>query len=103
MPSASLSKNEVLDELRRLVRRGKIAWTTHAEERLAQRGFDRSQVKDCLLLGFFTEPPTIPIRSGPIGYKFTMKAHIDGDAIAVAACLYPEKNVVVISVIDVSN
>lgn len=101
MPSPHLSDQEVRDELRRLVRQGKIAWTDHAGARLAERGFERGQVRECLLAGYFREAPTIPIRSGPIGYKFTMEATVEGERIAVAACLYPQQNVVVITVIDV--
>lgn len=100
MPSAFLSTPEVLSEVRRLVRAGKVAWTHHAEMRLAERGFDRSQVKGCLLAGGFKEPPIIPIGGGSLGYEFKMAANIEGEAIAVVACLYPEKNVVVISVMD---
>jgi hypothetical protein len=101
MPSPNLSDQEVRDELRRLVRQGKIAWTDHAGTRLAERGFERGQVRECLLAGYFTEAPTIPIGSKRIGYQFRMQATVEGVRIAVAACLYPEQNVVVITVIDV--
>ncbi|OMG54686.1 hypothetical protein BJN45_05600 [Azonexus hydrophilus] len=96
----SLSDFEVLQDVRALVRRNRIRFTVHAEERMAERGFDRSQVRDCLSSGFFVERPSLPNRNGVVEYKFNMQAVIDGDTMQVVASLRPDENVVVITVID---
>lgn len=102
MVQECLTDSQVLNEMRALVCRGKIKWTVHAEERMAERGYDRGQVKQCLLSGHFIERPVIPNRAGDIQYKFTMQANVDSEAIHVVASLEPEKNVVVITVIDLT-
>lgn len=100
MPFEPLTDNDVLLGIRALTARGSIGWTDHAEERMVDRGFHRGQIKACLLSGHFTERPTVPNRAGPIQYKFTMEALVEGERIAVAASLIPEKKVVVITVFD---
>ena len=95
----SLSDSEVLQNVKALVRKNRIRFTVHAEERMAERGFDRSQVKDCLSSGFFVERPSVPNRNGSIEYKFNMQAVIDGDTMQVVACLRPDENILVITVI----
>lgn len=100
MPQDSLTDGEVLAGLRDLVSKGKVRWTLHAKERMAQRKYDPSQIKECLLKGRFSELPTIPNRTGPIEYAFRMYAEVEGDPIEVAASLIPETRVVVITVLD---
>lgn len=100
MPQQRLTDGEVLAGVRELVGMGKVKWTPHSRERMAQRKYDSDQIKDCLRTGYFTERPSIPNRPGPIEYKFTMRASIDGDFIEVAAALLPETRVLVITVID---
>jgi hypothetical protein len=95
---AALTDREVASKVRQLVKANRIAWTTHAEERLACRGIDKSEVKECLLRGTFTESPVIPNRSGPVEYKFTMQATVDSELLSVAASLLPAMKVVVITV-----
>lgn len=96
----SLSDSAVLEGVRALVRKNRIRYKVHAEERMAERGFDKGQIKDCLCSGFFAERPFIPNGNGPIEYKFKMQAVIDGEKIQVVACLRPDENVLVITVID---
>ncbi len=96
-----LADAEVLRAVRALVSQSKIGWTDHAEDRMAERGFSKGQVKKCLQNGYFSESPTIPNRPGAIQYKFTMQAVDEGSRIAVAASLIPDKKVVVITIIDV--
>lgn len=100
MPQESLTDNQVLEEVRVLVRQSKIRWTYHAEQRMAQRGYDRGQIRQCLLSGYFIEEPFIPNRSGEVEYKFTFRANVDGETLDVAASLIPEKSVVVITLFD---
>lgn len=100
MVQECLTNDQVLHGMRILVRQGKIKWTVHAEERMAERGYERGQVKQCLLSGSFIEPPHIPNRAGDVQYVFKMHANIDSEAIDVVASWVPEKKVVVISVID---
>jgi hypothetical protein len=95
-----LTDQEILDGVRDLVARGKIGWTDHVEDQMTARGYHRGQIKACLARGGFTERPTIPNRSGPIQYAFRVEASVDGERIAVAASLIPEKRVVVITVFD---
>ncbi len=96
-----LTDAEVLSEVKLLTAANKLAWTHHAEVRAAQRGFDKAQIKECLMKGHFTERPTIPNRVGDIEYKFRMDAIVDSEKIAVAACLVPSEKVVVLTVIDI--
>ena len=99
MPVKILTEGQVLKGVRDLVRQGKIAWVLpHTRVRMAERGFDSGQVKECLLKGSFSEPPVIPNRRGPIQYQFTMSARVDRENISVAASLFPESKVLVITV-----
>ena len=100
MPNEGLTNNQVLEGMRALVRQGKISWKKHAEKRMAERGYERGQVKQCLLSGHFVEPPVIPNKGGEIQYEFKIHANVDGMAIDVVASLVPETKVVVISVIN---
>lgn len=100
MPSVGLTNAEVLEQVRRLVREGRIRWTRHIEEQLAERRLAKDQVKECLLTGYFEEEPTIPNRPGDIEYSFRMRAKVDGEQMAVAASLIPETRVVAITVFD---
>lgn len=97
-----LSDAQVASELKTLTAANRIAWTRHSEERMASRGFDKSQVKECLKNGIFTERPTNPNQSTEIEYKFRVEAVVDGDLIAVAASLIPSKRVIVITVFAVN-
>lgn len=99
MTYVPLTDNQVLDETRILVRKNKVGWTIHAEERMAERGYERGQVKQCLLSGHFIEQPTIPNKGGDIQYKFKLHASVDGEDIDVVASLFPKTKVVVITVI----
>ena len=99
----SLSDSQVLEGVRALVLKNRVRFTDHAEDRMAERGFDRGQIKDCLRSGFFAEKPFIPNRNGPIEYKFNVQADIDGETMQVVACLRPDENVLVITVIDPTN
>lgn len=103
MPQESLTDHQVLTEIRALARQSKVGWTRHAQERMAERGFDKGQIKRCLASGNFIEQPYIPNRNGELEYKFTLSAHVDGEIINVAASLIPEKKIVVITVIDPNN
>ncbi len=103
MASASLSDQDVLLELRRLVRLGLVAWTAHAEERLIQRGVSKGQVKSVLLSGKFFERPHVPLRSGAIEYKFTMRGSSDGQKLDVPASLLPGDRVVIITVTELGT
>ena len=100
MPQEYLTDNQVLDEMRVLVRRGKIRWTLHVEERMAERGFAREQITECLLLGFFIERPIDPNTGNELQYKFRIRGNIDGVVLEVVASLVPESRVVVITVFD---
>lgn len=100
MPQELLTDNQVLDEVRILVRQSKVGWTKHAEVRMAERGYERGQVKQCLSVGYFVEQPHIPNKGGELQYKFTLEGSVDGEAIRIAASLIPERKVVVITVID---
>lgn len=95
-----LSDAHVLHGVRDLASKGKIAYTNHAEERMAERGYDRSQVKECLIKGNYSESPYIPNSNGDIEYKFKLHANIDGERIEVVATLKPELRIVVITIID---
>jgi hypothetical protein len=99
LSQATLTDNQVLAEVRRLVRIGKIRWKDHAEIRMAERGYERGQVKQCLLSGRFNEALTVPNNAGDLQYVFKISANIDGMPIDVVASLYPEARVVVITVI----
>lgn len=94
---------EVLNAVRSLAAKNKIAFTRHAEERMQLRGIDRSTVKKCLTKGNFAEPPTIPNGIGEIEYIFKMHAKIDGDSVEVVAKLLPNTCAIVITVIDPKN
>lgn len=67
---------------------------------MAERGYERDQVRQCLLSGHFIEQPYIPNTSGDIEYKFTIKANVDGMEIVVVASLVPDKKVAIITVYD---
>jgi len=95
-----LSDNEVLSGVRDLVGRSRIRYKDHAEDRMIERGYTRHDVQQCLMRGRFTERPFLANRSGPLQYKFTVRAMVDGRSIDVAAALYPDQNVLVITVID---
>ena len=98
LPERALSDGEVSAQVKQLVAAGRIAWTSHAEIRMAKRGFEKAQVKECLLVGIFGERPYIPNRRGPIQYKFSVRARVDRQAIEVVASLIPERNVIVVTV-----
>lgn len=98
-----LSDNDVLKGVKALIAQDKIKWRDHAEDRMAERGLDKSQVKACLLKGHFTERPTISNSAGPIKYQFRMEATIEGQVIAVGAFLIPEEKVVVRTLFDPTN
>lgn len=100
MAFSTLNNNEVLAQVQLLARSGHIKWTTHVQERMVERGFSKGQVKQCLTTGFFTEQPTIPNAFGDIQYKFNMSSTVDGEFITVVASLYPNSNVLIITVID---
>lgn len=99
MPLEQLTDSQVLGAMRALVRKGSIRWTDHAEQRMVERGYDRSQIKQCLLSGYFVEQPFIPNRSGDVEFKFTFRGHVDGEVLDVVAVLMPETRVLVITVI----
>lgn len=96
----SLTDNDVLKGVRGLIAQGKIRWTAHVEDMMVSRGYARSQIKECLMKGYFTEAPIIANKPGPIQYKFRIKAIIDGEGIEVVASLTPDEKVVVITVFD---
>ncbi len=100
MSNVTLSESEVLEEMRRLVRAGRIAWTKHVLEMLAARGLSKNEATACLLSGFFAEKPFVPNRAGDPEYKFAMEATIDGERLRLAASVIPAKNVVVITIFD---
>lgn len=95
-----LSDNEVLSGVRDLVGRSRVKYKDHAEDRMVERGYTREDVHQCLMRGRFTERPCLANKSGPIQYKFTVRAFIEGRRIDVAAALFPDQNVLVITVID---
>lgn len=99
MPHELLTDGQVLRRVRDFVSKGCIKWTHHAEDQMAMRGYDKDQVKKCLLSGQFTENPHQPNR-GPIEYKFKMFAVIEGRKIEVVASLNPDTKVFVITAID---
>ena len=98
MAFSLLTDDQVRTEVKSLVHAGKVAWTRHSEEKMAERGIDKGQVKECLENGSFTERPTVPNRFGSIEYKFRMESIVDGETLAVAASLIPDSKVVVITV-----
>lgn len=98
MPIKPLSDAQVATEVKHLASANRIGWTRHAEEKMAIRGIDKGQVKECLRKGVFTERPTIPNRSGDVEYAFRIEAIVDSETIIVAASLIPTKKVVVITV-----
>ncbi len=98
-----LTDNEVRDEMQALVRNGKVRWREHAEERMVKHGYDKDQIKRCLLSGYFVERPVIANRTGASQYKFTLRAKVDGETIEVAASLTPKSKVLVITVINVNS
>lgn len=99
-PFQPLSDAEIAAQVASMASKNQIAWTKHVEKRMAERGIDKSQIKECLMRGRFTEKPTLPNRSGDIEYVFRMEAVIESENIAVGASLMPEKRVVVITVFD---
>ena len=99
MPQEQLNDNQVQVAMRDLVRKGSLRWTDHAEQRMVERGYDRSQIRQCLLSGYFFEQPYIPNRNGDIEYKFTVRGQVDGEVMDVVAVLMPETRVLVITVI----
>jgi len=100
MSQRGLTDAEVLEQVRRLVGEGRIRWTRHIEERMAERHIAKDEVKECLQIGLFEERPTVPNRTGEIEYVFRMRAKVDGEQLRVAASLIPEKRVVAITVFD---
>jgi hypothetical protein len=100
MSQKTLSNIQILEEVRALVRQNRIRWRGHAETRMMERGYERGQVRECLLSGRFVESPIIPNKGGDIQYEFKIGASVDGVAIEVVASLVPETRVVVITVID---
>ncbi len=100
MPYVPLSDGEVLEGVRTLVSQGRISWKYHAKLRMAERGYEPGEIRQCLLSGHFVEGPVIPNRAGDVQYEFKMRATVDSVAIDVVASLVPESKVVVISVID---
>lgn len=68
MPQKLLTDNQVLTEVQALARQSKVGWTQHAQERMAERGFDKGQIKRCLASGSFIEQPYIPNRNGELEY-----------------------------------
>src|SRR5216683_7704467 len=98
MASNPLSDAEVLRQIRDLVARDLIVWGPHVEERMAKRGLDKYQAKECLLKGHFEEKPTVPNRTGPIEYTFRLRHRMEGQVIKVAASLFPQQDVFVITV-----
>lgn len=100
MSQESLNDHQVLEQVRALVRQGKVGWKYHALKRLAQRGFERGQIKQCLIAGYFLEKPHIPNRGGELEYTFAVGGTVDGEDIKVVASLRPEEKVLVITVID---
>lgn len=100
MPDVGLTNAEVMEQVRRLVSQGRVSWTRHILERMAERGLSKEQVKECLRIGYFEEEPTVPNRGGEIEYKFLMRAKVEGEQIRVAASLIPATRVVAISVFD---
>ena len=85
---------------RELLRQGKVRWTRHVETRMAERGFQKDEVRDCILSGRFVEPPFVPNKSGEFQYEFKVGALIEGRDIEVVVSLVPERRVIVITVID---
>ena len=97
MSTSGLTDDEVLRDVRLLVGRPSVAWSRHAEQRMAERGISKVEVKRCLQLGHFDERPTLSNRPGPIEYSFRMVFRVDGETIAVAGSLVPSTRVVVIT------
>lgn len=101
MTYKQLTDAEVLAEVKLLASAQKLAWTEHSEARAEQRGFDKSQIKECLMKGRFSERPTMTNKTGDVEYKFRIDATVDREKIAVVACLIPSKKILVITVIDI--
>ena len=97
MPYQGLSDGEITEQVRRLVSQGRIQWLPHALSQMADRGIAKDQVKECLQVGYYEEPPTVPNRGGAIEYKFRMAAKVDGDQLQVVASLVPDSKVIVIT------
>ena len=100
MSQDGLTDGEILKQVRDLVAKGKVVWTGHSEQRIAQYGLAREQITDCLLRGIYEDNPVVPNRTGPLQYSFRMRCRMEGVVIRVAASLYPDSHVVVITVID---
>lgn len=65
---------------------------------MAERGVAKDEIKDCLQRGYFNEQPCISNNLGDINYKFKMRARVESKLLDVVASLYPENQVVVITV-----
>jgi hypothetical protein len=102
MPSKTLNDIEVLKQLKRFVSSNKLIWSEHVQIRMAERGFDKEQVKQCLKSGYFIEKPTVSNSFGDVNYKFKITAKIDGVQMDVVASLYPDKNIVLITIFGVN-
>jgi hypothetical protein len=95
-----LTAPQVRDAVRQLVARGKVWWQRHADDELEADGLTRLEATECLMKGYFIEPPVIPNRAGDIQYEFKMRYTIDQQRIDVVAVLKPNIQVVVITAMD---
>jgi hypothetical protein len=95
--NATLSDADIRTQVRALVSQNRIQWRAHAELQMAKRNIAKSEVKQCLRAGYFSERPFFPARRGPLQYEFCMRATVDGRTIEVPAALIPDQNVVVIT------
>lgn len=93
----NLSDPQIRTELKKLVSKGRVVWTAHAEERMELRGIDKGMVKECLSKGFFEGRPYLSNKSADINYEFKIVAIVDGEPLAVVAALYPDSHVAVIT------
>lgn len=62
----------------------RVFFTSHAEERMAERQITRTQILRCLEHGTFTEGPYRDIKGN---WKFTLETLSAGDPLAVVAAL----------------
>jgi len=83
---------------------GSVRWQkSHCLPQLADRDISQDEVIACLLNGWFFERPYVENRAGDTQYRMTIQATVDGRRLRTPIALRPERNVLILSSIDLDQ
>ena len=98
----TMTKQEIIKQMRQAAADGKILYTQHAIERMGQRGISRFMVEQCLLAGVSTRPAYH--NTAYQTYECRISHYTAGINYDVVAAISPkDPNTIIVTVIDTDS